>query len=103
MFGLRVGMHLLSMFCIMVLGMVAWLAPHMDWSRVKDESLFSSRGLVVVGLAAWVMVTLMWSLFSRLPLTKTCSKCKGGGRSLQPCGHAESCDDCGGCGRIEKK
>lgn len=61
---LKVMLHLVATFCTMALGLVAWLAPHLDWSRVKDESLFSSRGLVVLGMVALALGMQMWAMLT---------------------------------------
>lgn len=64
MFMFKTLLHLVATFCTMALGLVAWLAPHLDWSRVKDESLFSSRGLVVLGMATLAIGMQMWAMLT---------------------------------------
>jgi len=50
----RQGLHLIAALFSIFLGFALWLAPHIDWSHVKDDSLFSSRGLLVLGLTIFV-------------------------------------------------
>lgn len=51
---LRVFGHFIGAIFAMFLGMVAWVAPHIEWSGVKDDSLLSIRGCVVLGMTLWV-------------------------------------------------
>jgi hypothetical protein len=68
--GLKVFFRLIGTFFGMCLGLFAWLAPHLDFSRVKDESLLSTRGCLVLGMMIWVCLTLVTSALDVL-----CVKC----------------------------
>lgn len=60
---LKMMAHFLAGISGMFLGMGLWLAPHLDWSAVKDESLFSTRGLVVLAMTCICFVTNIMAMF----------------------------------------
>lgn len=67
MTGLKMFMRLIGAFFGFLLGMVVWLAPHIDWSNAKDDSFLGTRGLVVLGMTAWVFGTLVFSALDLEP------------------------------------
>lgn len=58
---LKTFAHFISAYLAMFLGTALWLAPKLDWSNVKDESLFSTRGCVVLGMTIFIFVVNMFA------------------------------------------
>jgi hypothetical protein len=66
-------MHVFGAIWAVFLGFVVWIAPHVDWSNGKNESLWGIRGLIVLGMTAWVFGINMWTALD-VPVKTPC-KC----------------------------
>lgn len=56
--------HFICAFLTAFMGVALWLAPHIDWSRVKDDSLLSSRAIVVLVMTCFCFVVNALAAFS---------------------------------------